>query len=418
MKASIEKSSIKGSVGAPGSKSYTIRGLMCAALAEGESRIINTLVADDTEAAVEVLGQIGVSVIKEKTYWRVKGGSFHRPRADLFCRDSAATLRFMTAIASLVPSRCRLTAGQSLAKRPIEPLLSALAQLGVKCSIEGKSVVVDGGHLVGGTVEMPGDMSSQFVSALLLVAPLAKKGIEIILTTPPRSKPYLEMTLDCMQQFGIEIEVSEDFSGFKVSPQKYRAADYTVEGDWSSASYLLALGAACGEVTVGNLKLNSLQGDRRMLNLLQQMGVDIETKEDSVTVFKSNLRAITADLSNSIDLLPTMATLAALAKGESRFKGISRARIKESNRVLAVKEGLEQMDVNVVEDEDSLVIKGGSPTGALIDSFNDHRIAMAFSVLGMAVGDMAINGGECVAKTYPAFWQTFKNLGGEVKLDV
>ncbi len=418
MKATVKKSSIKGSVAAPASKSYTIRGLVCAALAPGESRIIKPLNAEDTEAAAEVMGQIGVSIMKKKDCWRVGGDNFHQPESDLFCRDSAATLRFMTAIASLVPGRCRLIAGESLKKRPLAPLPSALAQLGVKCSVEGTEVVVDGGRLAGGRAELPGDISSQFVSALLLIAPLAEGGATITLTTPLHSRPYLEMTLDCMRHFGIEAEVSKDFTRFEVSPQRYRPAIYEIEGDWSSASYLLALGAACGEVTITSLNRDSLQGDRIMLNLLRQIGADIEMKEDTITVRKSRLKAITADLADCIDLLPTMAVLAAVAEGESRFEGIGRARIKESNRVLAVKEGLERTGIAVIEEEDSLIINGGRPSGALIDSFNDHRIAMAFGVLGAAAGDMVIDRAECVGKTYPAFWQIFENLGGEVKLDV
>ena len=418
MKALIKKSEISGKASAPASKSYTIRALMCAALAEGESRLLNPLAADDTEAASEVLEQIGVSIRKEGDCWRVRGGSFHQPQANLFCRDSAATFRFMTAMASLVPGESRLVAGESLAKRPIEPLPSALAQLGVNCSVEGSGVTVAGGHLAGGTAQLPGDISSQFVSALLLIAPMAAKGVSIRLTSPPRSRPYLEMTLDCMRKFGIAIDTSNDLTVFEVMPQQYKASAYTIEGDWSSVSYLLALGAAVGEVTVSNLEHNSLQGDRIMLNLLQQMGADIEMKEDSITVRKSNLKAITADLADCIDLLPTMAVLAAIAEGESRFNGISRARIKESNRVLAVKDGLENMGINIIEEEDSLSIKGAKPSGATIDSFNDHRIAMAFSILGAAVGDTIIKNAECVSKTYPDFWQTFQNLGGEVKFDV
>ncbi len=417
MKALIKKSGMHGEAAAPASKSYTIRALMCAALANGESHILNPLTADDTEAAAGVLSQIGVSIIKDKDCWRILGGSFHQPKADLFCRDSAATLRFMTAIASLVPGGCRLTAGDSLSKRPIEPLPSALAQLGIKCSVENNAVIVQGGCVNGGTVELPGDISSQFVSALLFIAPMAKDNVFIILTTPPRSKPYLEMTLECMQQFGIDSGVSNDLAMFGLMPQQYKPIEYTVEGDWSSASYLLALGAACGKVKVNNLKTDSLQGDRIMLNLLQQMGANIELKEDSVTAHKSNLKAITADLADCIDLLPTMAVLAALAEGESRFSGISRARIKECDRVMAVKDGLNRMGIEVIEEEDSITISGGSPSGAAIDSFNDHRIAMAFSVLGAAVGDTVINNAECVSKTYPGYWDVFQNLGGEVKLD-
>ena len=418
MKALISSSEINGRAAAPPSKSYTIRSLMCAALANGESRILNPLISDDTGAAAEVLGQVGADVRKKKGWWQVRGGHLHKPEGDLFCRDSAATFRFMTAISSLVPGRCRLAPGPSLASRPIEPLLSALAQLGVKCRLEDKTVIVDGGRLQGGTVRLPGDISSQFITALLLIAPLAEAGITIRLTTPPGSKPYLEMTLDCLKKFGISIEASDDLLQFEASRQDYKPAVYQVEGDWSSASYLLALGAISGQVEVTSLNRQSFQGDRIMLNLLQEMGTEVIINKNSVTVRKSRLKAITADLTDCIDLLPTLAMLAAVADGKSRFYGISRARLKESNRVLALREGLERMDVPVTEEEDGFIITGAKPIGAAINSFGDHRIAMAFSILGAVTAETTIEGAECVAKTYPHFWQTFEKLGGKVKLDV
>jgi len=418
MKALISSSEINGKIATPPSKSYTIRSLMCAALADGESHILNPLTSDDTEAATEVLGQVGVNVNKERGYWRVRGDNLHKPEGDLFCRDSAATLRFMTAISSLIPGGCRLVPGPSLARRPIEPLLEALAQLGLQCRLEDKTVLIDGGHLQGGTVQLPGNISSQFITALLLIAPLAETGITIKLTTPPGSKPYLKMTLDCLKKFGIAVEATDNLMQFKVSRQDYEPAEYTVEGDWSSASYLLALGAVLGQVEVTSLNRHSFQGDRIMLNLLQAMGAEVIMNESSVTVRKSRLEAITADLSDCIDLLPTLAVLAAVADGESRFSGISRARLKESNRVLALREGLARMGVPVTEEEDRLIITGTQPVGAAIDSFGDHRIAMAFSILGSVAGDTTIDGAKCVAKTYPDFWQVFKKLGGKVRLNV
>ena len=403
---------------ASASKSYTIRGLMCASLANGDSRIINPLVSDDTQAAAEVLGQVGVSIDKEEDWWRVKGGSWHQPQGELFCHDSAATLRFMTAIASLIPGKCRLTSGSSLSRRPVKPLLDALAQLGVDCYIEDGSVLVHGGKLRGGAVEMRGDISSQFVSALLFISPLAEAGVTICLATPPESKPYLEMTLGCLQRFGIEVKAAEDLKRFDVSKQEYKPADYEIEGDWSSASYFLALGTALGQVEVTNLNTESLQGDKIMLNLLQEMGARVLVSGGSVMVRRSELKGITADLSDCIDLLPTLAVLAALAEGRSTFSGVGRARLKESNRVMAVRGGLERMGIPVIEEEDRMIISGAPPKGAEIDSFGDHRIAMAFSVLGSVAGDTVITGAECVAKTYPKFWRVFESLGGKVKIDV
>ncbi len=419
MKVSIAKTDIMGRVKAPSSKSYTVRGLMCAALAGGESRVLGPLSSDDTEAAVDVLSKIGVGVHQEEHVWQVVGDNFREPGTDLFCRDSAATLRFMTAICSLVTGSCRLVAGPSLAKRPVKPLVETLRQLGVKVSCQGDvaPVVVEGGGLKGGVAELPGDISSQFVSALLLVSPFAKEGVEIRLTTQLESRPYVLMTLECLQNFGIKVEVSKDLSRYEIEKQIYKPAEYHVEGDWSSASYLLVLGAISGEVTVENLNTESLQGDRMILNYLMDMGASVNIGKTSITVKRSRLKSIQADLTDCIDLLPTMAVLAAVAEGVSEFTGVERARIKESNRVLAVKEGLERMGVKVMDERDKLTIIGSKPRGANIDPKNDHRIAMAFGVLGTAVGGTLIEDSECVSKTFPQFWDVLKSIGGEVKID-
>ena len=419
MRAFISKSDIHGAVKAPSSKSYTLRGLICAALAEGTSEILGPLPADDTEAAREVLGKIGVLIEEGKDAWLVSGGRFKTPNSDLYCRDSAGTLRFMTAVCSLVPGTCRLTAGPSLSKRPVGPLVEALKQVGVNCKSDSgfAPVTVEGKSLKGGVTVLPGDISSQFVSALLFIAPLAPHEMAIKLSTPPESKPYVMMTLDCMQSFGVKVKASAGLRSFKVARQSYKPAKYNVEGDWSSASYPLALGAAGGEVQVNNLNLHSRQADRAIVYLLKKMGAHIQTDHDAVSVKMSPLKPLRADLSDCIDLLPTVAVLAAAAGGVSEFSGISRARLKESDRVAAVKEGLERMGIHVSEGRDRLFIMGGRPRGAAVDSKSDHRIAMAFSILGVLAGDTIIEGAECVSKTYPEFWDVLKSMGGEVTLD-
>ncbi len=419
MRASIYKSEVKGKVKAPPSKSYTIRGLMCAALAKGESEVIYPLSSDDTEAALNVLGKVGIRVHQKSDLWRISGGNFHQPDTALFCGESAATLRFMTAICSLVPGKCRLTSASSLSKRPIKLLLQALRQLGVDCAYrdEDSSVVVNGGRFKGGTVELPGDISSQFVSALLFISPFAEEGVIIKLTTPLESKPYVLMTLECLQRFGVKVEASEDLREFEVLKQAYKPAKYKIEGDWSSASYLLALGAVCGEVEVENLNPEGSQGDKAVLDLLRNMGAWVGVNKNSVVVRKSKLNAIRADLSDCIDLLPTMAVLAAMADGESEFMGIDRARIKESNRVSALREGLERMGIKVGEERGKLTVTGSMPKGSAIDTKGDHRIAMAFSILGSAVGETIIDGAECVTKTFPQFWDILQSIGGEVRIN-
>jgi 3-phosphoshikimate 1-carboxyvinyltransferase len=311
---------------------------------------------------------------------------------------------------------------------------------------------------VGGLAEIPGNISSQFISALLLIAPFAQKGVSIRVTTPMTSKSYVLMTLRCLRQFGINART--EFDKFVVRRQRYKPAKIKIEGDWSSASYFLALGAVSDGIEVQNLSTTSLQGDRVMLDYLRGMGATVRISGDSVTVSRGELKAIHADLSDSIDLLPTMAILAALADGTSEFTGIERARIKESDRVAAMKPGMKSVGITVIDDKDSLSIEGlgilktaeegdeeeegeadkeneenkdddktqeeikkimlgeaQRPRPTVIDSHNDHRIAMAFGILGAAVGGITIEGAESIAKTFPNFWEALKNVGGQVEIN-
>lgn len=417
MKISIKRSEISGIAQTPSSKSYTIRGLMCAALARGTSEIIKPLSSDDTDAALGVLSKIGVQFTMGKDIWKINGYGFHAPKEDLFCRDSATTLRLMTAVCALVPGSCRLTAGPTLSKRPIKTLVNALNQWGVEafCHGEVAPVMVKGGNFKGGLTEIQGNVSSQYVSALLLISSLAREKSKIRLTTSLESNPYVMMTIECLRSFGIQIDCSEYLKEFESYPQTYRPTRYKVEGDWSSASYLLGLGAVGGEIKVQNLNLQSLQGDKSIVALLRDMNASIEVGVDSVKVNRNKLKAIKANLNDCIDLLPTAAVLAALAQGTSEFFGIQRARLKESDRISAVKEGLERTGIRVIEEPDRLMITGGKLRDAVIDTKNDHRIAMAFSLLGVANGGITIEGAECVSKTYPEYWDMLRSLG--VKLN-
>lgn len=419
MKVTVHKSQARGRVEIPSSKSMTIRALMCAALSKGTSEIVRPLVSEDSHAAAAVLGRIGVTIKGENDLWRVTGGSL-QASPSLFCGESATTLRLMMAVCALIPGRHRLIGGPSLSKRPVGLLVDALKKLGVNVSTEGKDtppVTVEGGAVIGDATELAGDISSQFISALLLIAPFAPRGMTIRLTTPLTSKPYVEMTLWCLKQFGINVNASPD--GFVVGRQIYRPARLQVEGDWSSASYLLALGAVCGDVEAANLNTESLQGDRAILGFLRDMGAVVKTAGNSVSVSRGDLKALRADLSDCIDLLPTVAVLAALAKGKSEFTGIARARIKESDRVTAVEENLKRLGVDVAATRDSLTITGLAETArkpALIDSYGDHRVAMAFGLLGAAIGGVTVDGAECVAKTFPAFWDILRKVGVRMEI--
>ena len=412
MKIAISKSQIQGKIEAPPSKSYSIRALMCAALAPGSSYIRFPLEADDTRAAIDAVTRIGASVRPVRLGWQVNGGTLKAPQGEIFCRESAATFRLMAAICAVLPGTTRLVPGPGLARRPVAPLLAALTELGVDCRQESAAVIITGGMLTGGEVALEGSISSQFISALMLIAPVMEKGLSIHITTPARSHSYIEMTAACLKEFGIRAKIAPDLSSVSIPHQPYQAASYDVEGDWSQAAALLALGALAGEVLVTNLNAESLQGDRKMLNLLQKMGARFTMRRSSVLISRSRLHAISADLSDCIDLLPVMAVLAATAEGHSYFSGIASARHKESNRVSAVIMELGKMGIRTIEKGDSLGIIGGQPAGTLLDSHADHRLAMAFGVLGAAVGDTVISGAESVSKTYPGFWRGLREPGG------
>ncbi|MFX1519490.1 MAG: 3-phosphoshikimate 1-carboxyvinyltransferase [Promethearchaeota archaeon] len=413
MKIKITPSTIEGHVVAPPSKSYTHRALVCSALAKGENKIISPLKSDDTDSTMDLLEKLGVTIRVKEDSWEITGGQLHQPEGDLFCRESGTTMRFMTAICSLVNGTCRLTGGSSLSKRPMKPLIDGLKQLGVECTSENgfPPVTVKGG-LTGGQTKIPGDISSQFISALLLVAPLAKENTDLILTTPLESKPYVLMTMDTQRKFGIEIEASEDLREFWIKKQAYKPRNYKVEGDWSSTAFLLASGALTGEIETKNLNANSLQADREILNVLKKMGAQIISKSGNITLKKAELEALEFDVSDCPDLFPILTVLCAVAKGKSKLTGIKRLRIKESDRIAAMKEGFTRMNVAVMEEENSVIIKQSKPTGAIIDPKNDHRIAMAFAVLSLvAEGETIIQDAECVSKSFPNFWDVMKHLG-------
>jgi 3-phosphoshikimate 1-carboxyvinyltransferase len=418
MKVRIRKSEVGGRVGAPPSKSMTHRALICSALATGESMIQTPLISDDTQATLRVLRGLGLDISEGSGLWGVHGGTLKEPEADLFCGESGTTLRLVTAVCSLTHGECRLTGGPSLSKRPVEPLLEGLGQLGVDCESKGgfPPVKVRGrGEITNGDVEMRGDVSSQFVSAILLVAPFGDGATQIRLTTPLESRPYVRMTMDVQRVFGVEIQASDDMRDYWIERQGYRPADIAVEGDWSSATYLLAAGALAGDVTVENLSHGSGQADTAIIDILEEMGAQVKHRGSSFSVEKTELRAVEADLSDSPDLFPVMASLCSAASGKSVLQGLRRLRFKESDRVAAMVEGLGKMGVKTAREGDSLVIEGGRLKGGVIDPRNDHRIAMALSILGLvAEGETTILDAGCVSKSYPGFWEDMTGIGADI----
>jgi len=416
MRVTIRKSEIGGKIFAPSSKSYTHRILVCSALANGKSNIISPLICDDTERTAKVLEELGVKINKGSNFWKVYGGSLKTPKSKLFCGESGTTMRFMIAICSLVDGKCELTGGPLLSRRPIEPLLDGLKQLGVDCFCKRDSVIVKG-RLKGGLVRIPGNISSQFISALLLIAPLAEKDVTIELTTELESKPYVLMTTDTQRKFGVRIKASQDLKNFQIKKQRYKPANVNVEGDWSSAAFLLAAGAVAGNVEVKNLNPRSLQADKEILNVLKKMGTSIIERNDSVIVEKSKLNAIEIDVSNCPDLFPVICVLCSLAKGKSVITGTQRLSMKESDRVVAMKEGLKKMGIKVRKVGDRIMIKGSIPNETVVNPKNDHRIAMAFAILGLVVdGKTTIQNAECVSKSFPGFWDAIRHLGANINM--
>lgn len=410
---------IKGRLVAPPSKSLTHRALVCSALATGKSKIRYPLVSEDTLATLRVLSSLGVDTSLDDDHWEVHGGDLKRPKSTLFCGESGTTLRFTTALCSLVDGECWLTGGPSLIKRPIEPLLEGLRQLGVDCgSTNGlPPVTVRGkGRITRGDVTIRGDISSQFVSALLLITPLEDSETTLRLTTPLESKPYVSLTMDVQRGFGVEVQASDDMRTFRVEKQNYRSTEIEVEGDWSSSSYLLAAGALKGEVTVSNLNMDSLQADLKIVEILDEMGAEISRSEKSITTIKRGLNGIETDLRDFPDLFPVIASLCACASGRSVLRGLGRLRYKESDRVKVMIEGLRKMGVKVGPEGNSLVVEGGKIRGCVIDPHNDHRIAMAFALLGLVAEDeTTVLDAECVAKSYPDFWDDLEFMGASVR---
>jgi 3-phosphoshikimate 1-carboxyvinyltransferase len=396
----------------------THRALIGAALAEGTSRVLHPLRSDDTEATRRVLTQLGARITRRDDGWKVEGGGISTPRNQLFCGESGTTLRLVTPITALAEGDVKLTGGPSLSGRPMEPLLEGLRQLGVRCeSTDGyPPITVRGlGRIKGGEARIRGDISSQFVSGILLIAPLTEEGTSLRLTTPLESKPYVEMTLDALDHYGVKTSASQDLRSYHIDSQSYHPADYEVEGDWSSASFMMAAGALSGDLMVQNLRGDSRQADRAIINILSRMGAEIITKKGYVKVRKSYLQPITTNLKNSPDLFPTVAALCACAQGRSILMGVRRLRFKESDRIAAMTDGLGRMGIKVEEEGDRVIIEGGNPEGAVVDPYNDHRIAMALGVLALtAEGETRIRDAECVSKSYPTFWKRLEGLGARI----
>ncbi len=404
---------------APPSKSYTHRALIAAALAPGRSRIMAPLRAADTELTAQGLESLGVPIgwLPGEITIIGCGGAFPAPgEVTIDCGNSGTTLRLLTSVALLAAHPVVLTGNARMLERPVGPLADALQALGADIAFMARPgfppIRVSGG-LGGGKAEVDGSMSSQFISSILMAAPYADEDVELTLPAPAASRSYLDVTADVMRRFGARVE-RRGYDWFRVkSGATYRGRDYRVEGDYSSASYLFAIAAICGgRVTVTGLNPASVQGDRRFLDALEAMGCRVTIGTDAVTVERTgDLSGVDIDMSSSPDTVQTLAAVAATASSPTAITGIAHLQYKESDRVRVTAEVLRRMGAEVQVTEDSLTITPAPLHGVLIDPRDDHRTAMAFAVLGFAVGGVAIRDPGCVEKSFPGFWEALYGEG-------
>ena len=392
----------------PGSKSITNRALVLAALSDGESTLSGVLSSDDTGYMRSALSSLGVEITElGPTTWRVRGGRrlLRAPRGELFVGNSGTTVRFLAALAALVPGAVTLVGDQNMAKRPIEDLVGALRALGVRveCPSGCPPLTVFGGALPGGRVVMRGDRSSQYLSALLLAGALGAGPVEIAIDGELVSRPYVEITRRMVADFGGRVDVVA--GGFSTRPAVYRPRNYAVEPDASSASYAFALGAASGgSITVEGLGTDALQGDTAFAGVLERAGAKVAWGTDSIRVDGAPLTGLDVDMHDISDTVMTLAAIAPLASGPTTIRNVANIRIKETDRLLATVTELRRLGQVVTHGDDWLRVEPRPVVPATVSSYDDHRMAMSFAVLGALRPGVSIENPACVAKTYPTFW--------------
>lgn len=421
MKLRVHPSVVRGTVRAPPSKSYTHRAILLAALSGGPCRVDRPLLSDDTNATLAGVEALGAHVDRQEDSLRIECPRLRVPVHEIDARNSGTTLRLLTGVVALLPGTTVLTGDASLRKRPMGPLVEALSQLGAKArtlGADGRPPVEVTGPMRGGSVTIPGSISSQFLSSLLIACPLAASSTRLRVTPPVLSEPYVEVTQYMVRRFGARIEGQAP--DFRVpGGQHYAATDVSVPGDFSSAAFpMVAAAVSHGDVTVDGLDPSMPQGDRRILDLLQAFGAEVVTKAGGVRVRGGPLSARTVDLGATPDLFPVLAVLATQAHGESRFVNGAHLRLKESDRIESTVAFLKAMGADARGTPDGCIVRG--PTrlrGATVDSLGDHRILMAAAVAGLvANGPVEVSEPEAYRVSYPTFVDDFRALGADLEV--
>jgi len=401
----------------PGSKSYTHRTFIAAALSDGICTVSNALRSEDTLLTLEALKSFGVQVEDRNGHFFIHGRSGSLNAAhEIYLANSGTSMRLLTAIAALAKGKTVLTGTERMKERPIADLLEAMHQSGISVrSVNSNGcppVEIQGGNVKGGNVQIRCGVSSQYLSGLLLMAPCTEKGMEIKVVEGPVSKPYIDLTVDIMQRFQVAVE-RQGYERFSVpGNQIYKSGSFTVEGDGSNASYFWAAAVIThGTVKVKGINGDSRQGDVRLCECFEQMGCQVIREADGITVSGGKLRGIDVDMGNMPDVVPTLAVVAAFAEGTTIIRNVAHLKAKECDRLVAVATELSKMGADITAKEDSLIIRGGkSLHGAEIETYNDHRMAMCMAVAGLKIPGVCIKNENCVEKSFPDFWSVFAQL--------
>ncbi len=409
---------VNAKVRVPGSKSITNRALVCASLARGTSILHGSSDSDDTELMCNGLNQLGVLVRREGETLVVEGtgGRLYAPKYPIPVGNAGTTLRFLLSVAAISEGQTTFQADMRMAERPMTELFDALKALGVEAGGGGKIPLftVKGGSLNGGVVHLRSDRSSQFLSSLLMVAPLARNDVAIETGDEISSLPYVHMTVEVMKRFGVTVTCSGDRKFDVRAGQRYMPAVYQVEPDASGASYFLGAAAvAGGSVEIERAATSSLQSDTGIVTLLQQMGCSVDHTDSGVLIRSDKaIRGLEADMNTMPDIVPTLAVVALFARGKSRLLNVAHMRFKESDRLEALATELQKVGAKVAVMDDGLEIDPVPLHGAQLDPRGDHRLAMSFALIGLRVPGVIIENPQCVKKSFPAFWTTFDTLYG------
>lgn len=416
-KVRVLPSVFNGEVTLPPSKSDVHRAILCASLARGKSVISPVDMSQDILATIDCAKALGADITVDGSTVYVDGTNlFGSKAAELNCRESGSTLRFFIPVAAAGGVAATFTGKGRLPQRPIGIYLDCLPKFGVKCTTEGGLPLDISGRLQSGRFEVPGNVSSQFITGLLLALPLTGKDCTIAITSPLQSVGYINMTIRTMGVFGVKVEATEN-GYFIKGGQSYKPCRYTCEGDWSQAAFFMAAGALGGRLTLKGLRTDSIQGDMQCLEIFKEFGADVTVTPNGITVTGGDLKGISIDATQIPDLVPILAVTAAFAKGSTNIYGAERLRIKESDRLNAISTCLNKVGARVTEKPDGLIIEGvKSAVGGSVEGYNDHRIVMSMAICAeKSTAPIEINDKESINKSYPSFFEDYKKVKGKVE---